>query len=356
MALLARHAECFFWCGRYIERTASLARILMVETAFDRGRTEASSWDWILTLYQAGEAFKERYPRGDRQEIIQYYLTDSEHAGSIHSTLAAAHANARALRAVISTDLWTHINRTFNAVKTLEEKAIGEKRLATTCERIQIDCYALLGIASSTLYQDAGYRFFELGIQAERADQMSRLLDVRFAQLGGGNAARDGDIGDYALWLMLLRSCGGHHAYRQLVAGPLRPELVARFLIFEQSFARSIAHCLRKVDSILYELRDQCSVPMSVKVLERSHDLLTIVQMAQSDTGLVRELHDFNDGIQRRLIAFTEELAGHYFDLTIAQTPPAEVDPVPEPRDPAWAVTDAAAESPSDSGALTAEA
>jgi uncharacterized alpha-E superfamily protein len=324
---------------------------LVVQTAFGRGRAEAARWDWILTLYQAGEAFKKRYPRGDRHEIIEYHLTDSEHTGSIHSTLAAAHANARALRAVISTDLWTHINRTFNAVKTLEEEAIGEKRLATTCERIQIDCYALLGIASSTLYRDAGYRFFELGIQAERADQMSRLLDVRFAQLGGGNAARDGDIGDYALWSMLLRSCGGHHAYRQLVAGPLRPELVARFLIFEQSFARSIAHCLRKVNGILYELRDQCSVPMSEPVLERSHDLSAIVQMAQSDASLVRRLHDFNDGIQRRLIAFTEELAEHYFDLAVAKTLPAGHNPPPNLHDPAWAVAEAAAEQTGDAPA-----
>lgn len=350
MNLLARQAESLFWLGRYIERASSLARIIMVQTAFDRGRADGSSWGWLLALYDENEDFHKRYDIASSENVIRYFLNDPEHAGSILRSLEAARSNARALRAMISTDLWMHSNRAYRRVKDLPESALRETRMTATSDSIQIDCYALLGIASSTLYRDAGWRFYQLGLELERCDQMSRLLDVRFAQLQMGDAGGGALLGDFSHWTMLLRACGGHHAYRRLVSGPLKPENVARFLIFEQSFARSIAHCLTGSEQAINELQTVSKVTAPPSLLKRVADIKEMIASAQDDPGLVAHLHNFNDSIQQRLAELTNDLAESYFHVDVEPEVVA-VDVAVPVEEPDWIVKDEESEAKPAEGA-----
>ena len=322
--LLARHADCLFWMGRYIERAASVARILMVQTEFDRGRAHSGGWAWILTLYDEHERFLSRHEGATPQNVITYYMTDAEHSGSVSNSVTATRDNARALRALISTDLWIQTGRLYTTVRALGDDDVSERRLAQTCERLQTDCYALLGIAESTFYRDAGWRFFRLGVEIERADQMSRLLDVRFAQNKSGTADRGDVHGDFAFWSMLLRSCGGQHAYRRLVSGPLNPDSIARFLIFDQSFARSIAHCHNGIESNITELRTRCGINTPSPLLACVAELGDIIHTATVDSGLTAHLHAFNDAVQIQLSRIAQELGYTYYGIE-----PSEPDPVP---------------------------
>lgn len=339
MNLLSRQAESLFWLGRYIERAASLASIVLVQTAFDRGRVEGSDWAWLLALYDEADDFFERYEQADSQSVIRYFLTDPEHLGSALRITEAARSNARALRAMISTDLWMQTNRAYRRMKNLPESALDETRLSRTCEAIQIDCYALLGISGSTLYRDAGWRFFVLGTQIERADQMSRLLDVRFAQLQTGASEGGPALGDFTHWSMLLRACGGQHAYRRLVSGPLQPENVARFLIFEQSFARSISHCMAEINGSVSELRNVCGVPTPTTLLKRLSDMQDMIHIAQKDPGLIPHLHQFNDAVQRQLIALSGDLSDCYFEVDVETADTEAAVEVPlDDEEPNWVV------------------
>lgn len=350
MNLLSRQAESLFWLGRYIERATSLARVLQVQTAFDRGRTGGSSWAWLLALYDESQDFYRHYEDASNQNVIRYFFADKEHPGSVLRTLEAARSNARALRAMISTELWMHANQSYRRVQNLPEEALSETRLAATCQSVQVDCYALEGIANATLYRDAGWRFYQLGLDTERADQMSRLLDVRFAQLMAGDAAEEGGIGDFTHWSMLLRACGGHHAYRRLVSGPLQSQNVARFLIFEQSFARSIAYCVGGLERSVNELRSICSAPPSGRVADRINRLITMLQVAQGDPGLVKGLHQFNDAVQRQLIGLTDDLGACYFGIDAEEI---SVDEAPTSVEPDWIVVE---DDPVGADASTAKA
>lgn len=355
MNLLSRQAESLFWLGRYIERAASLARVLLVQTAFDRGRSDGATWAWLLALYQESEDFYRNYDDASSRNVIRYFVADKEHAGSVFRTLEAARSNARALRAMISTELWMQTNRAYRRVKELPESALGETRLAATCEAVQIDCYALQGISNATLYRDAGWRFYQLGIETERADQMSRILDVRFAQLMSGSADDGEGIGDFTHWSMLLRACGGHHAYRRLVSGPLQSQNVARFLIFEQSFARSIAYCVGRLERSVSELRMVCEASSADQVSDRINKLKTMLQDAQADTGLVKGLHQFNDAVQCELIGLTDDLGASYFGID-AEPETLVVDEAPAKEEPEWVVAEDEEESDTEEEAKEAVA
>ena len=103
-------------------------------------------------------------------------------------------------------------------------------------------------------YRDETWPFFRLGQFVERADQTSRLLDVRFAQQQTGLARDEGRL-DFTFWTILLRAASAYHSYRRIFPRHIEPKEVARFLIFDARLPRSIAYCLGEIQAMIEFLR-----------------------------------------------------------------------------------------------------
>lgn len=333
--LLARYGECLFWFGRYLERTACLARLLEVQTSFDRGRSaRGANWSWILTLYDDHERFGQSHAGAQSERVVQFYVSDSENPGSIVSSIRAARENARTLRALIPTELWHQVNAAYNRFRALPATMLTDVRLSHTCQLITKECYAQLGVADATLYRDEGWIFFQLGLLIERADQMSRLLDVRFAQMRFQRDVAQADLGDFGFWSILLRSLAAHQAYMRAHPGRRDPESVARFLIFDPALPRSIAYCTSEMEVLTTSLRRDYNLLGATKVLAKIYDLSSSIDVAIQDPQLITGLHDFNDHVQRNLMALTDELARQFFaqDIgPIAAHAPADRGPMSTP-------------------------
>lgn len=325
--LLSRHAECLFWFGRYTERTACLARLLEVHSSISQGRTgDAASWSWVLTLYDDNEAFWKVYDEASAANVTRFYVSDSENAGSLHSCIHLARENARTLRALISTELWQQVNTFYNRFRALPAADLSEARLAHTCQLVKKECYAQMGVADATLYRDAAWTFFQLGVLIERADQMSRLLDVRFAQARNADEIENATMGDFGYWALLLRSAAAQQSFLRQSHGNRQPERVARFLIFDTKLPRSIAFCVREIDKSLGELRRTFGLRGDSLALEQVDVLREILQQASTDPYLVTRLHAFNDNIQGHLITLSSEIAMAFFGH-----PRPDVETVTEP-------------------------
>jgi uncharacterized alpha-E superfamily protein len=330
-ALLSRYAESMFWFGRYTERAACLARIMEVQASLSRGsRVESSNWSWIVRLYDDSERFAQSYTLADSRSVIRFYASDRENPGSIISTIHAARENARALRAMISTDLWLQVNSFYNRFRNLPEQAHSESRIAQTAEMVKKEAYAQLGVANATLYRDAAWHFYTFGVLIERADQMSRLLDVRFMQLAGNGAADDGDpLGDFGFWSVLLRSAASQQAFLRIVRGHREPATVARFLIFNRGLPRSISYCVAELEHGINELRSHFEARSTSAAHQQIDVLQQSLAQAEQDPRLVERLHEFNDTVQKQLIELSSEFAYTFFDV---QRPEPE-DIVPVSRD-----------------------
>lgn len=322
--LLSRYAECLFWFGRYTERTTCLARLLEVQTSFDRGYVGvATKWAWILTLYDDHARFHETYEQADTESVISFYVSDRDNPGSLVSCIAAARENARTLRAILPTELWHQFNTFYNRFRNLPAEALSGSRLANTCQLVKKECYAQIGVADATIYRDQAWHFFLLGVLVERADQMSRLLDVRFAQKRtekqSHQDAQDA-LGDFAFWSVLLRSAAAQQAFLRTSKGRRDPETVARFLIFDSSLPRSIAFCVSELDRVVTELRADYSLAGTARSLEQIDILRQLLIYASDDTALVERLHEFNDSVQRHIINLTDELAYAFFGAERPET------------------------------------
>jgi len=297
--------------ARYFERAESLARIFETQTSFHRGRDD-NSWAWIVALYSDEKAFAKAFEEANAENVIRYYMAYIDNPGSVQSSIRAARENARALRPMLSTDMWYQLNDFYNRLGAFSPSDFSEVRLSRTCDAIKRGCYAQLGIADNTLYHDEMWPFFRLGLFLERADQTSRLLDVRFAQQQTGLAQDEGRF-DFTFWTILLRASSAYHAYRRVFPRHIDPKEVARFLIFDTSLPRSIAYCLDEMQTMIELLRRGFGLRHASIAAQQIESMTAGLAAASLDEHLLEKLHSFNDRVQLGLIALTDELGQAFF-------------------------------------------
>ncbi len=310
-SLLSRHAESFFWMARYLERGGRLARILETQTSFHRGR-EDNSWAWIVALYSDDKAFAEAFGEASAENVIRFYMAHADNPGSIQSSIRAARENARALRPMLSVDVWSGLNDFYNRLSSFGPSDFSEVRLSRTCDAIKRGCYEQLGAAENTFYRDETWPFFRLGLLIERADQISRLLDVRSAQQQTG-LVRDEGRYDFTFWSILLRAASAYHSYRRNFPRHIDPKEVAHFLLFDARMPRSLAFCLLEIQAMNELLRRNFGLRNAAAAAEKVDAMITGLNAARKDERLLESLHSFNDWIQQSLVDLTNVLGQAFF-------------------------------------------
>jgi len=213
--LLARFADCIFWLARYVERAENLARILDVNETFSRDSHGGQNWRSIVQLNSDEERFFATHPAATAPSVVKFYVIDAANPNSIISAVRYARENARTLRPLISTEMWVQLNVFHNRLAGLSEADLMPGKLAALFGSIKEACQAHTGITEGTFFRDQGWYFYQLGRYIERADQTTRLLDIKYHLLLPSGT----DVGsptDVSQWNALLRSAAGYHAYRRL--------------------------------------------------------------------------------------------------------------------------------------------
>jgi uncharacterized alpha-E superfamily protein len=302
--LLARSADCAFWLGRYMERAENLARILDVNLHFSRDSRGSQNWRSIVQLNADEKRFDKSYDVASYANVVHFYVLDRENPSSIVSTISAAKANARALRPTISTEMWSHLNVFNNTLSTLTPEDLKPSELTRVCSMIKEECQTHTGITDGTFFRDQSWHFYRIGRDLERADQTTRLLDIKYHLL----LPPDQQVGspvDVSQWNALLRSVAGYHAYRREHPRGMSPKQVAAFLLFNVSFPRSIALCLSEVDGHLHRLRSGYGLRAGNRAMELLDETRGALGGHTADTVVQFGLHEFSDYLQRQVIEIT---------------------------------------------------
>jgi uncharacterized alpha-E superfamily protein len=310
--LLARYAEAIFWLARYIERAENLARILDVNATFARDNRGGHNWLPVLQLNTDQERFSATHPMLTAEAVLRFYVTDRENRTSIVSAITMAHENARVLRPVISSEMWAQLNVFHKWLSGLDDAALAPAGLTRLFGRIKEACQTHTGITDGTLHRDQGSYFYRLGRLIERADQTTRLLDIKYHLLLP-SVSDVGSLTDVVQWDVLLRSAAAHHAYLRVVPGGVTPTGVAGFLLLHPRFPRSVAFCIGEAVRLLSVLQSRHALPGGAGAMEELGGLHSALGTLTIEEILGQGLHEFLDGVQRRLIAATTNLSSAFF-------------------------------------------
>lgn len=305
--MLSRTADNLYWTGRYIERAENLARVLDVSyrnALLDLpGATPESEWRDALASLGNPPQFLERQLRLQEGDITRFFALDVESPCSIRFCVRAARENARAQRAVISTEMWESINTTWLAVRDLDEAGLRERGLREFFDWMKDRSHLFRGVSHSTTLHDDAFHFLRVGTFLERADSTARLLDTKFQSLEGMDASAAGTT--YYAWGSVLRQASGFRAYHQTYRDVITPRRVAELLILRQEMPRSLRFCASQVVDHL----DALAGTRDLEAQRLAGELYARLRFARIDRVLAEGLHGFLSEIASRITELSSQLA-----------------------------------------------
>lgn len=263
--MISRVADHCFWFGRYVERAEATSRMLAasVSLALDGELPQAHVWRPVVVVSGEEAEFRRRITGGSDDhaawgdaEIVQRFMVwDEDNGVSLVRSLAGMRWNARSVREVLSLEAWEAVNELHLWMRGDAAPAIYAHHRETFYQHVRRSTQLMLGLLRSTMLHDEPLDFVWLGVLLERVNQTARTLDVHHHAFTNLPRRTGDDVVETALWLSLLRALSGGEAYLKRAAGRVSSEGVARFLIAERAFPRSIAYCVHSAYERLCDIR-----------------------------------------------------------------------------------------------------
>ena len=355
--MLSRVADSLYWMSRYIERAEDITRILTVNfhalldlPALD----EARAWQPLIKitgdekLFEAcfvGKVAEDRIAQGSHlprdpmpvsaspynsRNITEFLLWHPANPNAVVTCITHARENARGVREQISTEMWESLNRLYFLAKDINKQAVL-RGPADFFGQVRDGSHIFQGITHATMTHNDAYEFIQLGKHIERGDKTTRILDVKYASLGGeaGGETTDESSPQSALQLMaMLKSCSAMEAYRKQYQ-QLQTWRVAEFLLLNREFPRSVLFCLNQVrhavdmiaagagETILNGATSRSTPAQQTTPQRLLGRLLNEMEYLDIRDVLGEAMHPFLDRIQQRLNQAGNDIATTFFSTQI---------------------------------------
>jgi uncharacterized alpha-E superfamily protein len=316
--MLCRVAESLYWLARYIERAENNARILDVnlqvtlDDNYEGPEAERLEWEPILATLEDHTVFEKHYAAINARSVCEFVTFARENPNSIASCIAAARENARTVREFISSEMWERINHLFLWLNSTEARHLHGSS-GIEFYRHVVDCaHQFLGTTAATLTRGEGWNFIQVGKYLERADNTSRILDLKYHILLPSGEQVGGNV-DTVQWQAVLKSCSAFEAFRKIHTGQVTPWTVAEFIILHDRFPRSIRFCVTQLDSSLHHISGCDRTHFSTEAERLSGRLLSDLTYATVAEIFRAGMHEYLDRVQLRLIEIGAAMQRQYF-------------------------------------------
>jgi uncharacterized alpha-E superfamily protein len=323
--MIARVAESCFWLHRYVERVDNMSRLLGVNFSFllDVPSRVAERWRPLLVVTGVEEEFRNRVGADyieDGERVQEYLVWDEDNPVSAYNSLRWARENARTIRETLSLEAWMVLNRFWLWMNDDATRKLFESDRAIFYERMREGCHLFHGVCSDTLLHEDPFEFMRLGMFLERAGQTARILDTKYHAVGPTRGGAESTL-EAAEWIAILRSCSAYEPFFKRGDGPLGGRLVAKFLLLDPAFPRSVLHCVMRawnfVSLIRAEAPDQVGAPSTGLLVE----LLTHLRALSIDEILESGLHAELSEIVDRLAELCAAIETDYFSAEVREAP-----------------------------------
>jgi len=299
--MLSRVANSIYWLNRYIERAENVARFVEVNLnlLMDNPVGVAQQWEPLIAVSGDRTLYESSYGDITADNVLNFLTFDTKYPNSIIACVRAARENARSVRETISSEMWEQINDFYLMVEeAAKHKPEDLKEIYAFYAEVKIASHRFVGVMNATASWNESWHFGRLGRLLERADKTSRILDVKYFLLLPSAKAVGSPL-DNLQWISLLKSASAYEMYRK-VEHTITPASVARFLVFNPHFPRSIKFCLWHAEESLKTIvgpSDGDARP-SERALGRLRAELEYVTFEEI---FEQGLHEYLDGLQMRL-------------------------------------------------------
>ncbi|CCK77387.1 conserved hypothetical protein [Oleispira antarctica RB-8] len=307
--MLSRVAERTYWAARYLERIENTVRLISVydKLMSDLPTSVGIGWYNLITINSAEEAFDERYKVQDERNVIKFLLSEGNNPCSVVSNLKFARENLRTTRDVVPAQSWVMINELNMFVIENLQQGINRSQRFHFLNGIIKSCQQIQGLLMGTMPRDAVWSFMGLGRNIERADMTTRLLDAGVrAQLQVMDDA-EAINSQQIIWGQVLRSLDADQSYRRTVRASVKSRLVARYIIEDTAFPRSITYCLAAVKGSLENLPHHKPVVSTVKKIQQAR----LSEIDYSDLGV--PMKDFLNDMQLDIAEIHSSISKNWF-------------------------------------------
>ena len=311
--MLSRVAESVYWMARYIERAENTARYIDVSLnmSLDAPLAFSDQWQPLVSITGDLAPFEASYLTASRDNVIQFLALDQENPSSILSCLRTARENARSIREVISADTWEQVNRFYLMVSNPDSARRIKEGPGEFFADVRRYSQLIAGVADATTSHGEVWHFMQLGRLLERADNTSRLLDVKYYMLLPSAEEVGGAVDDME-WSILLRSATALAMYRRRF-GEITPDHVVDFLLLDPEFPRSVFFCIERAEESVHAITGTPPGSFRAPMERRLGRLRSELAYAQVHDIISAGLHEFLDKIQRQLGSVGEAISETFF-------------------------------------------
>jgi uncharacterized alpha-E superfamily protein len=322
--MLARVAHTLYWMARDLERAETFARLLEVSHAAAlEGRSANGAggrmvWDPLVRATADMNAFLATHRRADEHSVPWFLAFGRDNPDSIRACLERAREGARSVRDRLPTDVWEGVNDAWLELKEWPPERVTRDGVYHFCRSVRRSAYLVLGLTEQGMRRDEAWQFMRLGRSLERAERSARLVRGREAVRPEERPA--GDL-DPEGWRALLGDASAHEAYLQVDAPALSPESMARFLVLDPRYPRSVAFCLSEVQSAIEDLVAAGAIlrdPPPLVLVRTARDM---VETATRRPWTASEVGDLLDRLLARCASIDRALGESCFVASHERTP-----------------------------------
>lgn len=311
--MLRRIANHLFWMARYLERAEWRARLvdvnyhLLVESS-PAGR---DGWAPLLAITGDRDEFLKRYASVDESSVLNFFTFDEGNLSSIRGCIGAARENCRALRNRISSELWLEVNTLYLEARRWTPETPLALGVYGFFSELRERFYRISGVVQSTIPRDLGYDFLTVGRTLESAENVSRLLDVKYHFL----LPQPEEVGsplDLSQWAALLRSASAFEAYRKTYGNAIGIDRVVDFLLFDPTFPRAARYCVDRLEMALARIGAGAMREGGGEKVPTAHAMGVRLRAGSAGAVLAGGLHEYLLEIQQDCARIGDEVFAEY--------------------------------------------
>jgi uncharacterized circularly permuted ATP-grasp superfamily protein/uncharacterized alpha-E superfamily protein len=330
--LSSRHADNFYWLGRYVERSESVVRLLrgiLVRLTEKTGMSEAPELPILLRVLTAQTRTFPGFFDEDQPEVIDRpenellsVIFDRERRGSLASTLALLQRVASKVRDRISVDMWRTLSRLMvDLMADLESMVPADYGGPDAAAPGRFDARGVLsdvlemldagisrlaafnGLVAENLTRGQSWTFLDMGRRLERSLQTSGLLRGAL----GFDMRNEGPLLE-----ALLEIADSAMTYRRRYLSTLQTAPVLDLLLADETNPRSLAFQLAALAESIDRLPRDPSLPGRSTEQRLVLAILTEVRLADVDALTRAE----KSGMRERLDALLSRIEGNLPDVS----------------------------------------